>query len=57
MIKESSVVKASGLSLDLFGRLYKVPRRWLGLEPDFFYRKRIMKVILRGTNSLDRYKK
>lgn len=56
MSKLSFVIKATGPTLDLFGKLYKVPRRWLGLEPDFLYRKRIMKVVLRDINGLDRYK-
>ena len=40
---EDMLPKAKGRILTNLARLYGIQRKWLGLEPDFMLRKRILK--------------
>jgi hypothetical protein len=42
-LEQYTLPKAKGRILTNLARLYGIQRKWLGLEPDFMLRKRILK--------------
>jgi len=43
--REGYTRKAKDVYLTRIGEAFGLPRRWFGLEPDFLYRRRLLKAI------------